>query len=56
MQFLFRYTGPSPHVEWVYNPAEIDAAPVIWARDLGKTENEQLARGCQGAILLAFRT
>ena len=35
---------PSPHEEWVYNPANIDAAPVIWALDLGQTENEELRR------------
>jgi hypothetical protein len=34
----------SPHEEWVYNPANIDAAPVIWALDLGPTENEELRR------------
>jgi hypothetical protein len=39
------YAGlPSPHEEWVYNPANIDAAPVIWALDLGPTENEELRR------------
>jgi hypothetical protein len=37
------YAGlPSPHEEWIYNPANIDAAPVIWAKDLGQTENEKL--------------
>ena len=35
---------PSPHEEWIYNPANIDAAPVIWALDLGPTENEELRR------------
>jgi hypothetical protein len=37
-----RYTGLGPHLEWVYNPADIDAAPVIWAQDLGPEENERL--------------
>jgi hypothetical protein len=32
----------SPHEEWIYNPATIDAAPVIWALDLGEIENEKL--------------
>jgi hypothetical protein len=31
---LVRYTGPGPHDEWIYNPAYIDAASVIWARDM----------------------
>jgi hypothetical protein len=40
-----RYTGlRSPHQEWIYNPADIDAAPVIWALDLGQIENERLLR------------
>ena len=40
-----RYAGlPSPHEEWIYNPADIDAAPVIWAQDLGHVENERLRR------------
>ena len=41
---LVRYTGPSPHLEWVYDPADIDAAPVIWVHDLGEAENERLRR------------
>ena len=40
-----RYTGlRSPHQEWIYNPADIDAAPVIWAQDMGRIENERLLR------------
>ena len=28
--------------EWVYNEANIDQARIVWARDLGDTENEKL--------------
>jgi hypothetical protein len=40
---LVRYTGnQSPHEEWVYNTADIDAQDVIWAHDLGPVENARL--------------
>ena len=28
--------------EWIYNAADIDASPVVWARDLGMAENAKL--------------
>ena len=40
---LVHYTGSqSPHEEWVYNSADIDAQDVIWAHDLGSVENAPL--------------
>jgi len=37
-----RYTGTqSPHEEWIYNLADINAEPVIWAQDMG-AENSKL--------------
>jgi hypothetical protein len=50
-----RYTGQSPHQEWVYNPADIDAASVIWAQDLGQTENERLRRYYAGRSFWLFK-
>jgi hypothetical protein len=40
---IVRYTGnQSPHEEWVYNRADIDAAEVVWAHDMGALENRKL--------------
>jgi hypothetical protein len=40
---LVRYgEGHSPHEEWVYNVAEIDAATVVWAREMSLKENREL--------------
>ncbi len=47
--------APSAHQEWIYNPADIDAAPVIWARDLGETENERLRRYYAGRSFWLFQ-
>jgi hypothetical protein len=42
---IVRY-GPEHdlHKEWVYNEADIDHAKVVWARDIGGEQNEELLR------------
>jgi hypothetical protein len=42
---LVRY-GPNhdPLLDWVYNGADIDRQKVIWARDMGPGQNEELLR------------
>jgi hypothetical protein len=42
---IVRY-GPHHDVdwEWVYNEAEIDRAKVVWARDMGQQQNQELLR------------
>ncbi len=32
----------TPHEEWIYNRADIDASDVIWAHDMGPAENRKL--------------
>ena len=50
------YAGlPNTHDEWIYNPANIDDAPVIWALDLGRTENERLRRYYAGRSFWLLR-
>jgi hypothetical protein len=40
---IVRYkAGHAPYKEWVYNRADIDAAKVVWAHDMGPTENAEL--------------
>ena len=37
-----------PQKEWVYNAADIDSAPIIWARDLGPDNNCELLEYFKG--------
>jgi hypothetical protein len=51
-----RHAGTEiPSEAWIYNPANIDAAPVIWAWDLGQAENEQLRAYYQGRSFWLFK-
>jgi hypothetical protein len=46
---IVRY-GPGHNVDrdWIYNEPDIDAAQVVWARDMGKEENQELLRYFRG--------
>lgn len=44
-QLVFvRYSASHQFEEWIHNEAEIDAARIVWANDLGSEENETLLR------------
>jgi hypothetical protein len=40
---IVRYAAHhNAHQEWVYNAADIDRSPVVWARDMGEEANREL--------------
>ena len=42
-QLVFvRYSPLHRFEEWIHNAADIDAAPIVWANDLGPVENQKL--------------
>jgi hypothetical protein len=46
---IVRYgSSHDPAREWVYNEADIDAAKVVWARDMGRDRNQELLHYFRG--------
>jgi hypothetical protein len=46
---IVRYASDhNAHLEWVANKANIDASPVVWARDRGPIENQRLVEHYRG--------
>jgi hypothetical protein len=42
---IVRYSpGRDPFEEWVYNDADIDNSKVVWAHEMGPSENDELIR------------
>ena len=53
---VVRYTRHKvPHEEWVYNRADIDAADVVWAHDMGAAENRKLVDYFKGRSIWWMR-
>jgi hypothetical protein len=52
--FVRYHEGDTEHREWVYNLADIDAAPVVWAHDLGQNENQRLMQYYTGRSFWLF--
>jgi hypothetical protein len=42
------------HEEWVYNRADIDGSSIVWARDMGETDNADLIRYYQDRKIWLF--
>jgi hypothetical protein len=40
--------NPDDFLQWIYNAADIDASPVVWARDLGPEQNRALLEYFRG--------
>ena len=40
--------NPNDFLQWIYNAADIDASPVVWARDLGPERNRDLVEYFRG--------
>lgn len=46
---IVRYgANHDPTLEWVYNNADIDGSKVVWARDMGPAQNQELLRYYEG--------
>jgi hypothetical protein len=45
-QLVIVHYGPkhTPHIDWIANRADIDASKIVWARDMGEAQNEELIR------------
>lgn len=45
-QLVIVHYGPghSPHIDWIANRADIDSSKIVWARDMGEAQNEELIR------------
>jgi hypothetical protein len=52
--FVRYHEGDTEHREWVYNLADIDAASVVWAHDLGPYENKRLMQYYTGRSFWLF--
>ena len=40
--------NPNDFLQWIYNAADIDASPVVWARDMGAREDQALVNYFRG--------